>query len=105
MNVTMDRTSIRAWRRIQQQRVWRKRLTYYFNQQRGVGTVRVYIDGYELAYDHGYGCWKDLKKEHWCQLLRHTGTLCSCWMCRNYLYDREEYKRDTRRILREQSEE
>ena len=97
----MDRSSRRAWRRIQERRVWRKRLTYYFNQFRGHGTVPVYGGG----YDYGYASWKELKKEHWCQLLQHTGTLCSCWMCSNYLYDREEYKRETRRILREQSED
>lgn len=36
---------------------------------------------------------------------KDTATPCSCWMCRNYLYDRREYKRDTARILREQSED
>lgn len=98
----MDRSSRRAWRRIQERRVWRKRLTYYFNQYRGQGTSYNRMDD---VYDYGYASWKELKKEHWCRLLRHTGTLCSCWMCRNYLYDREEYKRETCRIFREQSED
>lgn len=98
----MDRSSRRAWRRIQEKRVWRKRLTYYFNQFRGQGTN---YNRMQDVYDYGYDSWKELKKEHWCQLLRHTGTLCSCWMCCNYLYDREEFKRETRRVLREQSED
>lgn len=98
----MDRSSRRAWRRIQERRVWRKRLTYYFNQFRGHGTSYNRMDD---VYDYGYASWRELKKEHWCQLLRHTGTLCSCWMYRNYLYDRDGYKCETRRILREQSED
>ena len=66
----MDRTNLRAWRRIQEKRVWRKCLTYYFNQFRGHGTIPVYGGG----YDYGYASWKELKREHWCQLRRQIAT-------------------------------
>ena len=45
-----------------------------------------------------------IAKCHWTQVYRTTGTPCSCWMCRGMEYDRLEYKRETRRIIRESME-
>ena len=92
----MDRTSIRAWRRIQEKRIWRNRIKYYANFDETVrdkesGLPRVRRD------------WKEYRKVRWMLKLKDSATLCSCWMCRNYLYDRCEYKRETALILREQS--
>ena len=36
--------------------------------------------------------------------MKTTGTPCSCWMCRGFEYDREEYKKETLRIIRESME-
>lgn len=93
----MDRTSIRAWRRIQEKRIWRNRLKYYANNH-----YRVYNS--EAGLWQEVHDWKVLRSEHWMLKLKDTATLCSCWMCRNYLYHRGKFKRDTVRILREQSE-
>ena len=49
--------------------------------------------------------WFELAKAHHMQVFRTTGTPCSCDMCRLPVYDRTEYKRETRRILRETLED
>ena len=94
----MDRTSIRAWRRIQEKRVWRNRIKYYASYDE---TIRDSETNLPIVRRD----WKEYKKVGWMLKLKDTATLCSCWMCSNYLYDRCDYKRETRRILREQSEE
>lgn len=94
----MDRTFIRAWRRIQEKRIWRNRIKYYANLDE---TVKDEVSGLPTVRRD----WKEYRKERWMLKLKDTATPCSCWMCRNYLYDRREYKRDTARILREQSED
>ena len=48
--------------------------------------------------------WFELAKEKWAQVYKTTGTPCSCWMCRGFEYDRKEYKKETRRIIRESME-
>lgn len=94
----MERTSLRAWRRFQQYRIWRNRIKHYANL------------GHEV-YDNVTGKnfsprdWKKYRGEHWMKILKTTATPCSCWMCANYLYDRKEVKRETRRILGEQLDE
>ena len=34
--------------------------------------------------------WTDLIKEHHVQVLRNTGTPCSCWMCRSARYSKKD---------------
>ena len=46
--------------------------------------------------------WFELAKEKWAQVYKTTGTPCSCWMCRGFEYDRKEYKKETRRIIRDE---
>ncbi len=94
----MDRSSIRAWRRIQKKRVWRNRIKYYANLRTTI------IDG---VHEGGIiPCdWKKYRKARWVHVLKTTATPCSCWMGCNYPYNREEYKRTTRRLLREQAED
>ncbi len=46
--------------------------------------------------------WRQLRREHWMLKIKDTATVCSCWMCRNYLYDRPAYRRDTARLLPDQ---
>ncbi len=93
----MDRSSIRAWRRIQEKRVWRNRIKYYANL------------GHDIMDPDTKRCvkptdWKEYRKVHWMMKLKDTATICSCWMCRNYLYDRKEFKLETRRLLAEQED-
>ncbi len=94
----MDRTSIRAWRRIQEKRVWRNRIKYYANQ--GMEIINP-----ESKVRYCPKDWKEYRKVDWMLKLKDTATICSCWMCRNYLYNRREYKLETRRMLNEWSEE
>ena len=83
----MDRTSTRAWRRIQKKRVWRNRL-------RLILCV--------LAVKHSEAeSWKELRNVKWCQVYRTTGQPCSCAMCSGERYNRLDFKRDTERILLE----
>ncbi|MCM1178406.1 MAG: hypothetical protein NC308_07430 [Clostridium sp.] len=78
--------------------MWRNRIKYYANYD-------------ERITDEATGLpvvrrdWKEYRKEKWMLKLKDTATICSCWMCRNYLYDRREYRRYTFRILREQTED
>ena len=53
-------------------------------------------------YEHPH--WFELAKEKWAQVYKTTGTPCSCMMCRGFKYDRKEYKKETRRIIRESME-
>ncbi len=94
----MDRTSIRAWRRIQEKRVWRNRIKYYANLGQEI------IDP-ESKKEECPRDWKEYRKVRWVLKLKDTATICSCWMCRNYLYNRRENKIETQRILREWEEE
>lgn len=94
----MDRTPIRAWRRIQEQRVWRNRIKYYASYDEPIRDSNTNLP--IIRRD-----WKEYRTVKWMLKLQDTATICSCWMCRNYLYDRLAYKRDTARIMREQSED
>lgn len=94
----MDRTSIRAWRRIQEKRVWRNRIKHYAN----IGNQTLDEETHQWYNPRD---WKEYRKEHWMLKLKDTATICSCWMCRNYLYDRLTHKRDTARIIREQTDD
>lgn len=94
----MDRTSTRAWRRIQKKRVWRNRLrlilrafdSEYFDPS--TGTIR------------RAKTWKELRKVKWCQVYRTTGQPCSCEMCIGERYSRIDFKRDTERVIKEELE-
>ena len=68
----MDRTSTRAWRRIQKKRVWRNRLRIIF---RAFSTV--YIDDPDTGTIREAETWKELRKVKWCQVYRTTGQPCS----------------------------
>ena len=95
----MDRTSIRAWRRIQEKRVWRNRLRFIF---RAYYLILVQdVDG-SLRKPNS---WKELRKVKWCQAYRTTGQPCSCERCTGERYNRRAYKRDTTRLMREQAED
>ena len=79
----MDKRN-KFWRRQQMARVFKARMILY------------------AAYGHPR--WFELAKEKWAQVYKTTGTPCSCWMCRGFEYDRKEYKKETRRIIRESME-
>lgn len=93
----MERTPKRAWRRVQQKRVWRNRIRYYANQ----GNQILDPDTHQYLNPRD---WKEYKSVPWMKVLKTTATPCSCWMCRNYLYNRLEFKRDTRCMISEQAD-
>ena len=64
----MDRTSTRAWRRIQKKRVWRNRLRTIF---RVFAPVYIEFDSYGPKREAV--TWKELRNVKWCQVYRSTG--------------------------------
>lgn len=95
----MDRTSTRAWRRIQKKRVWRNRLRFIF---RAFSTA--YVEDSVTGTIREAETWKELQKIKWCQAYRTTGQPCSCPMCSGERYDRLDFKCETERVIREQLE-
>ena len=49
--------------------------------------------------------WKELYHEKWTQIFRTTGTICSCWMCKEDSYDRVKYRKEASRIICEYLDE
>lgn len=95
----MDRTSTRAWRRIQKKRVWRNRLRIIF-----CAFSPAYVEDTSTGVKREAETWKELQKVKWCQVYRTTGQPCSCPMCSGERYDRLDFKRETERVIREQLE-
>lgn len=95
----MDRTSTRAWRRIQKKRVWRNRLRIVFR-----AFSPAYVDDSATGTIREAETWKELQKVKWCQVYRTTGQPCSCEMCSGERYSRVDFKRETRMVFREQLE-
>lgn len=95
----MDRTSTRAWRRIQKKRVWRNRLRIIFR-----AFSMAYIDDTSTGEVHEAETWKELRTVKWCQVYRTTGQPCSCPMCSSERYSRLGFKRETAKAIREQLE-
>ena len=84
------------WRRKQGFRVFKKRMIYYAS----FGEKWLMNDGTFVDNPH----WFELAKSHWAQVYKSTGTPCRCMLCQGKRYNRLEYKRETRRILRETME-
>lgn len=85
----------RQWRRKQGFRVFKARIvarTNWFNDL-------LLDDGTYVQKPH----WTQLIKSHLAQVYRNTGTPCSCWLCKGERYSRLAYKRDTKRIIDEQT--
>ena len=95
----MDRTSTRAWRRIQKKRVWRNRLRIIFR-----AFSLAYVEDTSTGVKREAETWKELQKVKWCQVYRTTGQPCSCPMCSGERYDRLDFKRETSKAIREQLE-
>ena len=93
----MDRTSTRAWRRIQKKRVWRNRLRIIF---RAFSTA--YVEDTSTGEVREAETWKELQTVKWCQVYRTTGQPCSCPMCSGERYSRLGFKHETARAIREQ---
>lgn len=90
----MDRTSIRAWRRIQKKRVWHNRLRLIFR-----AFSPAYLKDPNTGTMREAETWKELRKVKWCQVYRTTGNPCSCPMCSGERYNRIDSKSETSRII------
>lgn len=95
----MDRTSTRAWRRIQKKRVWRKRLRIIFRV-----FSPAYVEDSATGTIREAETWQELRKVKWCQVYRTTGQPCSCPMCSGEQYSRVDFKSETAKAIREQLE-
>lgn len=92
----MDKRN-KLWRRKQQFRVLKARMVRYAAYDEMSVTNE---DGSVNEHPH----WFELAKDKWAWVFKSTGTPCSCWMCRGMEYERKEFKKDTRRIIRESME-
>ena len=93
----MERNPKRAWRRKQIKRKWHKRLRdlYFYSE-------------YSHNDFHGvkkFKSWKELKSLDWANIYKTTGTPCSCWMCSYPHYNRLDYKKESKRIVKEALED
>lgn len=95
----MDRTSTRAWRRIQKKRVWRNRLRIIFR-----AFSPAYVEDPTTGTIREAETWKELQTVKWCQVYRTTGQPCSCPMCSGERYSRVDFKCETERVIREHLE-
>lgn len=93
----MDRTSTRAWRRIQKKRVWRNRLRIIFR-----AFSSAYVEDCATGTIREAETWKELRKVKWCQVYRTTGQPCSCPMCSGERYSRVDFKQETEKAIHEQ---
>ena len=95
----MDRTSTRAWRRIQKKRVWRNRLRFIFR-----AFSPAYVEDTSTGVKREAETWKELCKVKWYQVYRTTGQPCSCPLCSGERYSRLGFKRETAKAIREHLE-
>lgn len=89
----METKRTKLWRRKQGFRVFKARMIYYASFEREY----YYADGNHHTPLH----WFELARTPWAQVYKTTGTPCSCAMCRGNEYNRLDYKRETRRIIRD----
>ena len=94
----MERTFIRAWRRTQENRIWRNRIKYHANLNEGIFDSETRKERYPRD-------WKEYKSVKWMKQLKNTATVCSCALCKNERYNRRKNKQNTLLIIREQSED
>ena len=89
----MEQKRDKHWRKQQCHRVFKARL------------IRLVACGY-YAFDKegnmfNHRHWFELAKQHGCRVYKTTGTPCSCMLCQGNHYDRLDYKRTVRRIIKE----
>lgn len=87
----------KLWRRKQGFRVFKKRMVYYASFDNG------YFDHKSMEYKRPLH-WFELAYEKWTRVYKSTGTPCSCMLCQGERYNRLEFKRETRWMLREMME-
>lgn len=93
----MDRSSTRAWRRIQKKRLWRNRLRFIFRTS-NVEAFENPITGQRREAD----CWKELRGLKWSHVYKTTGKPCSCTICTGEQYNRRNFKRESAKFISEQ---
>lgn len=54
-------------------------------------------EGNPIARPH----WFELAKQKWNQIYKTTGRPCSCYICKSERYNRRNFKKETRRMIRE----
>lgn len=89
----METKRTKLWRRKQGFRVFKARMIYYASFEREYYCA----DGSHHIPLH----WFELARTPWAQVYKTTGTPRSCAMCRGNEYNRLDYKRETRRIIRD----
>lgn len=92
----MGKTRNRGWRRFQQNRVFKVRM-----QKFSSSGYTIYDEaGNRIDNAH----WFEISQQRWAKKYKNCSTPCSCWLCRGEKYNRINYIKKTRRMIRESLE-
>lgn len=89
----MEKKRNKLWRKEQMKRVFKARMIYFASFERD------YLDKEGVLHHSVH--WFELAKLKWAQVYKTTGTPCSCPICQGVRYNRNNFKKDTLRILKE----
>lgn len=90
----METKRTRQWRRKQAFRVFKARIV--------VRTTWMHWTEDECKVYQPH--WFQLMDTHWAKVYKTTGTPCSCPLCRGERYKRQDFKRETQRIISESAD-
>ena len=99
----MEKDYKRSLRRHYRECNWNRRLKDCWNYYCYHNGSEIRADGsdnppYEEITIHN---WKDLKQFRYFNIFKTTGMPCSCPMCSGEHYSRKDFKKETKRILKE----
>ena len=89
----METKRNKAWRRFQENRVFKARMLKF------AGWQIVVWDENGNCIEHPH--WFELAKQKWNQIYKTTGRPCSCCICKGERYNRRDFKKDINRIIAE----
>lgn len=89
----METKRNKAWRRFQENRVFKARMLKFAGWQMFVWDE----NGNCIEHPH----WFEIAKEKWAKKYKDCNTPCSCALCRAEKYSRLHFKKETERILLE----
>lgn len=92
----MEKTRNRGWRRFQQDRVFKARMQKFSSWGYTI------LDEAGSRIDNAH--WFEIAQQRWAKKYKDSSTPCSCWLCRGEKYNRRDYVKETRRVIRESLE-
>lgn len=89
----METKRNKQWRKKQCFRVFKARMM----REASCSTNWVRGNGMFVQHPH----WFELATTRWSKVYKTTSTPCSCWLCQGEHYSRLDFKKETRRMIRE----